>query len=170
MIPRILEYDGGRVRVTAEAYTIPEIKAVLDKYDLDADPYLKYIADMSYPDSPYKNIPKDERAEASIFDIKDSLGDFDNEDELIEPAIEKLRSLWESALTLLADELEEELHRWRKYLHDTPLMGGADGNMKDRLSLMQNIEKIAAAAQNIRRQADEEIGPKMKGNNEMGEY
>lgn len=170
MLARILEYDGNRVRVTAEAYTIPEIKAILDKHDMNADPYIKYVADMSYPDSPYKNIPKDERAEASIFDIKDTLGDFDHEDELIEPAIARLRSLWESALTLLADELEEELHRWRNYLRDTPLAGGVDGNMKDRLSLMQNIEKIAAAARNIRKQADDEIGPKLKGGNEMGEY
>ena len=96
--------------------------------------------------------------------------DFDEEDELIAPAIERLKSLWESPQTLLADEMEEELHRWRKYLKDTPLIAGMDGNMKDRLAFIDKVEKISAAAANIRKIADDEISPKMKGGNELGEY
>ena len=145
------------------------INKILEKHD-NAEPYLAYVSALSYPDSPYKNITKEERAEAAIYDIKETLGDFDTEDELIEPAIEKLRSLWESPQTLLADEMEEELHRWRRYLKDTPLIGGLDGNMKDRLSFIDKVEKISAAAANIRKIADDEIGPKMKGSNEIGEY
>lgn len=170
MLPRILEYEDGRVKVTPEAYTIPEIKRILDKHDDMAKPYLAYVSALSYPDSPYKNIPKEERAEAALVDIKDTMGDFDEEDELIAPAIERLKSLWESPQTLLADEMEEELHRWRKYLKDTPLIGGIDGNMKDRLAFIDKVEKISAAAANIRKIADDEISPKMKGGNELGEY
>ena len=76
MLPRILEYEDGRVKVTPEAYTIPEIKRILDKHDDMAEPYLAYVSALSYPDSPYKNIPKEERAEAALFDIKDTMGDF----------------------------------------------------------------------------------------------
>lgn len=170
MLPRILEYEDGRFKVTPEAYTIREIKAILDKFDNDADPYLAFVGALSYPDSAYKNLPKEERAEAAMFEIKETLGDFDENDETIQPAIDKLRSLWESPQTLLADEMEEELHRWRKYLKDTPLIGGMDGNMKDRLSFIDKVEKISAAAANIRKIADDEIGPKMKGGNELGEY
>ena len=78
--------------------------------------------------------------------------------------------MWESPQTLLADEMEEELHRWRKYLKDTPLIGRIDGNMKDRLAFIDKVEKISAAAANIRKIADDEISPKMKGGNELGEY
>ena len=169
MLPRILEYEDDRIKVTPEAFAIAEINKILEKHD-NAEPYLAYVSALSYPDSPYKNIPKEERAEAAIYDIKETLGDFDTEDELIEPAIEKLRSLWESPQTLLADEMEEELHRWRRYLKDTPLIGGMDVNMKDRLSFIDKVEKISAAAANIRKIADDEIGPKMKGSNEIGEY
>lgn len=169
MIPRILEYEEGMVIITPESYMIPEIKAIIDKYDTP-EPYLGYICAMSYPDSPYKNIPKTERTESAIYDIKETLGDFDEEDPLINLGIEKLRSLWESPQTLLADEMEEELHRWRKYLNETPLIGGQDGNMKDRLSFIDKVEKISMAAANIRKIADDEIGPKMKGANQIGEY
>lgn len=170
MLPRILEYEDNRVKVTPEAFTIPEIKAILDKYDMEAEPYLSYVTGLSYPDSPYRHIPKEERAEAIIYDIKETIGDFDEDDPLIQPAVDRLRSLWESPQTLLADEMEEELHRWRKYLKDTPLIGGMDGNMKDRLAFIDKVEKISAAAANIRKIADDEIGPKMKGTAELGEY
>ena len=42
--------------------------------------------------------------------------------------------------------------------------------MKDRLAFIDKVEKISAAAANIRKIADDEISPKMKGGNELGEY
>lgn len=172
MIPRILEYNTltNKVDITPEAYTIPEIHALIEKYESDVYPYLSYISSLAYPDSQYKNIPADLRPEAALFDIKESIGDFDEEEDMIEPAVQRLRSLWESPQTQLADELEEELHRWRKWLKDTPFTSGLDGSVKDRLSFVKEVEKISAAAANVRRLADDEIGTKMKGSNEMGEY
>lgn len=171
MLPRILEYEDGRVKVTPEAYTIPEIHSLIVKHGDDGvEPYLAYVSHLSYPDSPYKNLPEAERPEAALYDVKETLGEFDEDDELIEPAIKRLRGLWESAQTQMADEMEEELHRWRKYLRETPFIGGMEGNLRDRLAFTDKVEKISAAAANIRKVADSEISTRMKGNNEMGEY
>ena len=115
---------------------------------------------------PYINFPESDREESAIADVKESLGDFDESDELIGPAVERLQSLWKSAATLAADEMEQELHRWRIYLRDTPM----GGDMKDRISIVDKFEKVAASAANLRKIADDEIGGKMKGNNELGEY
>jgi len=170
MIPRILEYEEGLLKITPEAYIIPEIKSIIDKYGIEAEKYLAYVTVLSYPDSPYRHIPKSEQTESALYDVKETLGEFDEEDELVQPAIDRLRELWESPQTLLADEMEQELHRWRIYLRDTPLIGGMDGNMRERLSFVDKVEKISAAAANIRKIADEEVGPKMKGSNDLGEY
>lgn len=167
MIPRILEFEDGRVKVTPEAYTIPEIHALIKKYEEDVEPYLAFVSALSYPDAIYIRLPLEERRESALYDIKSTMGEFDEDDELIEPAIERLRGLWESPQTLAADEMEEELHRWRKYLKDTP-MGGEE--MKNRLVVVDKFEKAAQTAANLRKIADEEIGTKMKGANEMGEY
>lgn len=150
MIPRILEYEDGRVKVTPEAFAIPEIHSILDRFDNDADPYLAYISAMSYPDGPYAWLPDSDRKEAALYDIKQSIGDFDEDDELVQPAIDKLRSYWQSTQTLLADELEEELHRWRKYLRDNPISAdGSDGSTRDRLMFLDKVEKIALTARNV---------------------
>lgn len=167
MIPRILEYEEGRIKITAEGFTIPEIHKIILKHgDEGCEPYLAYIGHLSYPDSPYRNLAEQEKIESATFDVKETLGDFDEDDELIQPAIDKLRSLWQSPQTMAADEMEQELHRWREWLRDTPM----GGDMKDRIAIVEKFEKIAGSVANLRKIADDEIGIKMKGSNEMGEY
>lgn len=168
MIPRILEYEEGRVKVTPEAWMLPETSALIKKYgDADCEPYLAYIYLLSYPDTPYNHMNQADRAEAALFDVKESIGDFDENDELIVPAIERLQGLWRSPQTEAADELEEELRRWVKYLKDTPT-GGEE--MENRFKITDKFEKLSLSAANLRKLADEEIRTKMKGANELGEY
>lgn len=168
MIPRILEYENGRIKITPEAWILPEVHAIITKYgDMQCEPYLGYVYMMSYPDTPYTYMPLDDRRESAIFDVKETLGDFDENCDLLEPAIDRLRSLWTSEHSKTADEMEEELRRWRKYLSDTPL-GGEE--MKNRLAIVDKFEKATQTAANIRKLADEEISTKMKGANELGEY
>lgn len=170
MIPKILEYEDDRIKVTAQAYSIPEIKDLIDKYESSVEPYLSFVHAMSAVDSPYVNIPEEEKVESIVYDIKYTLGEFDYEDELLDIAITKLKSLYSSPIVLLANELEQELHRLRKYLRDTPVVGGYEGNFRERMSLMEKIDKIANSYQKVRKQADEELKIATKGDHEIGEY
>lgn len=170
MIPKLLEYEDGRVKVTAEAFAIPEIKRILDKHDLKAEPYLSFIYSMTSPDSVYMNIPEVERLEAVVYDIKETLGDFDFEDILVGAAIARLKKLYESPITQLADELAEELHRMRKLLRSEELRMGEDGNFKERVAFMKDISKIASEYTKVRDQADKEKEVATKGDHEIGDY
>lgn len=168
MLPRILIYEDGRIKLTAEAYMLPETNAIIKKYgDIECEPYMGYIYMLSYPDTPYNFMTKADRAEAALFDVKQTLGDFDETCELIGPAIERLQSLWTSPQTEAADELEEEVRRWVKYLRDTPT-GGEE--MENRFKITDKFEKLSLSASNLRKLADEEVRTKMKGSNELGEY
>lgn len=167
MLPRILEYEDGRVKVTVEAYTIPETHAIITKYGDNCEPYMAYVYMMSYPDTPYTNMSPLERPDAAMFDVKETHGDFDENCTLIGPAIERLTTMWRSAQTEAADELEEEVRRWVKYLRDTPT-GGEE--MKNRFNITDKFEKLSLSAANLRKLADDEVRTKMKGANELGEY
>lgn len=171
MMPKILEYEDGRVKVTAEAYAIPEIKALIDKYDMQAEPYLSYIYSMTAPDSPYINLPDSDRSDTIIYDIVNTLGEFHYSDPLIQNALDKLKSLYVTPLSLLADELAEELHRMRKELRNTPIeMSGENENFRSRMYLLEKIEKISSNYTKIRKQADEEQSPDTRGDHEVGDY
>lgn len=167
MIPRILEYEDGRVKVTAEAYALPEIKALLDKYDMKAEPYLSYVYSMSSPTSTYMNVPEAERPEAVIYDVQATLGEFDYNDPLVENAIERLKSLNSSSMMLLAQELGQELHRLRIYLRDTPL---SEDNLPMRQAILKDIDKYATAYMKIRDEANKEVSMSTKGDHEVGDY
>lgn len=170
MIPKILEYEDRRVKVTAQAFALPELKALIDKYELKVEPYLSYIYSMSAPDSAYTNIPLEEKSDAIIFDIQATLGDFDFEDPLIQEAIDKLRNLYTSPNILLAESLGNELHRIRKKLDEEPLTMGANGNFRDRMTLMKEIGKISTEYSRVRELADKEMRVATKGDHELGGY
>jgi len=170
MTPRILEYEDNRVKVTAEAYAIPEIKALLDKYDMKAEPYLAYVHAMTAVDSPYINIHDEEKQESVVYDIQATLGEFEFKDPLLENAIERLNSLYTSPMVALALELDQELHRIRKLLKDTPLTIGEGGNFKDRKDLMKDIDKIATSYNKVKEAADKELKAATKGDHEVGDY
>lgn len=167
MIPKILEFDGERLVVTEGAYGIPEVKAILDKYDMKAEPYLMYVRQMSSPESPYLNRPEEEVREEVIYDVINSVGDFDIDEPLLESAIQKLKSLWESPLVLMAKEMDEELHRLRIYLRTTPV---TSENMKERTAFMQNVQKIMKGYLETREEAKKEVAVQLRGENDMGEY
>lgn len=167
MTPRLLEYEDGRIKITAEAYVISEIKALIDKYDMKAEPYLSYVHSMTALDSQYVNIPENEKSEAIIYDIQATLGDFDYDDPLVANAIEKLRSLYTSSMMLLAVELAEELHRLRIWLKTNPI---SEENLPMRQSILKDIDKYATAYQKIKDQAEKEMKVATKGDHELGEY
>lgn len=167
MTPRILEYEDGRVKVTAEAYTIAEIKALIDKYDMKAEPYLSYVYSMTSPNSAYTYIPSGEKSEAIIYDIQATLGDFDYNDPLISNAIEKLNSLYTSPMMLMAMELSDELHRLRIWLKTNPI---SEDNLPMRQSILKDIDKYATSYLKVKDQAEKELKVATKGDHELGEY
>lgn len=168
MIPRILEYEDRRVKVTPEAYAIPELKAIIDKYKKNPEPYLSYIHSLSAPDSPYINIPMDERTEAVIFDIQATLGDFDFEDELLTQALSKLKSLYTSPVILAAEQAADELHKLRMWFRDTPYQD--EESVKTRMTFLKDLEKVVMSYRNVRKQADEDLKVATKGDHELGGY
>lgn len=168
MLPRILEYDKdtNTVTVTAEAYGIPEINAILQKYK-EPERYLSYVCSMSHPDSPYMNLPETERKDTVIYDIQQTYGDFDFEDPLLDKAINKKKSPYMSKMGRFSEELGGELDRFTALLREKPL---TFENAPMRQDILKNADKYSAAYQKAKRQADEELGSGVKGDHEIGMY
>jgi hypothetical protein len=170
MTARILEYEDGRVKVTAQAYAIPEVKALIDKYDMNVEPYLAFLHAMTAPDSPYVNIPDDEKKEVVVYDIQESLGEFDFEDVLVRNAIDKFDSLYTSTTKRYYDGLKKSIERMAKYLETEEIVAGKDGNLAEIIRIQKDGGLTIRNFKDIEKQVDEEMRVKMKGNNELGEY
>lgn len=170
MIPRILEYENGRITVTAEAYIIPEIKAIIDKYDMKAEPYLAYVVYMSSPNSPYINVPNDEKVETIVYDIIQSLGDFDIEDPLLEKAVDKLKSLYTSTMVRKYEAAKILHDKFTKYMREKEITEGKDGNMTELMRILERLGSEMKSFKDLEKQVEEELKTKMRGKNVMGDY
>lgn len=168
MIPKILEYEDRRVKITPQAFAIPEIRAIIEKYDMEAEPYLSYIYAMTAPDSPYINIPREEKSDAIVYDVQATMGDFDFEDPILETAIEKLRKLYVTPNILLAEEAGEDIHKLVKWLRTTPY--GNEDNVKTRIGLLEKISKVSSEYMKVKEQAEKEMKVATRGDHELGGY
>ena len=170
MSPRILDYEEGRIKVTAEAYCIPELKALIDKYDMKAEPYLLYVHYMTAVDSPYINVPIDEKKETVVYDVIQSLGDFDIDDPLLEDAMVKLKSLYTSTL-VRKYEAGKILHdKFTKYMKDKEITEGKDGNMTELMRILERLGPEMRSFKDLEKQVEEELKTKMRGKSTLGDY
>lgn len=167
MIPRLLEYEEGRIKVTAEAYGIPEIKKLLDKYDMQAEPYLAYVWNLSSPISPYCNMPSTEKVDSVIYDVQATHGEFDFDEPLLQNAIDRLKNLYMTPNMALALELGDELHRFRIYLNTHPL---TEENIPLRQAILKDIDKYSLNYTKVKENAEKEMQVATKGDHELGDY
>jgi hypothetical protein len=171
MNPRILEYADGNLIILAETMMIPELKVFVDKYGEEgAKPYLAYCYLMTSLDSPYRNLEETERSEMAIYDVINTVGDFDINDPDIEIAIAKLNKLFTTPLMLFFEEIENELYRMRNYLRNTEITGGKDGDLSERFRILKEAGAISNSYKRAQISALEEIRAKARGKGKIGDY
>jgi hypothetical protein len=171
MTPRILEYADGNLFILPETMMIPELKVFVDKYGEEgAKPYLAYIYLMTALDSPYRNLEEEERNETAIYDVINTVGDFDIDDPDMDKAMAKLNHLFTTPLMLFFEEIENELHRMRKYLKDNEITGGKEGDLSERFRILKEAGAIAGSYKKAQTAAIEEIKAKARGKAKIGDY
>jgi len=165
MTPKIIEIENGRLKLTPECWIIEELKDIIDKYDMDAEPYILYVYYMAAFDSPYRNMSDAEKREAIITDIHVSLKDFNEDDVLLPPAIERLKDMYSTPLIKLYNELEEELLRLRYYLQTTPI---STEDLSQRTKILMDAGKLAASFAQTKKQIQEETTQATRGDQQTG--
>lgn len=169
--PKILDYDQGRIFITVESLMIPELKAIIDKHgETEAIPYLGYVHLMTWLQSPYRNYELDEKKDQVIYDVVNTMGEFDIDDELLEPAVIKLDRMNSTALLMFFLEVEQELHRMRIYLKNNPIADGKEGNLADRFRILKEAGTITASYNKTKISAEEEMKVKGRGKAKIGDY
>lgn len=172
MIPRIFEVseDKTRLKITPECYTIPELKAIMDKFDMQAEPYLLYVYNHVHPEAPYINIPYYEKEENIVYDIVNVFGDFDTDEPLLKKAINGLQKKFSTVIQRTKISAENALDKLNRYFDTHEVEQGLDGNLSQFQSNLKNLASVVESFLSVQKRADEELKTKMKGNNEIGEY
>lgn len=172
MIPRILEYEEGRIIITPEAYMISEINAIIKKHE-NPEPYLAYVFLMSSPNSPFINLPEegDERREDTIiYEVIQTIGEFDVDEELLSKAVDKMKSLYTSTLVRKYEAAKILHDKFTRYMRDKEITEGKDGNMTELMRILEKLGPEMKSFKDLEKQVDEELKTKMRGKSTLGEY
>lgn len=167
MIPKILIYEEGRIVVTENAFIMPELKAILDKYENKADPYLAYVHCMTHPEATYNNLEDREKKETIIYDVIQTLGDFDIDEPLLQKAIDKLDSIYVTRTRRYFNNLCKLMDKVDAYAENAQI---SDENLSDINRAFKDAGTTMKSFKEAERQIDEELKTKMKGKNILGEY
>ena len=171
MVPKIFEYNSeiGKVELTDACYMLPELKAIIDKYD-DPIPYLTMVYYMAAPDSPYVNLTEQEKEDSIIADMTENFGVFEFESKLITPAIRKLESLYETTTIRHYKSLKILIDKFSEYIRTNEIIEGKDGNMSELQRIWKEAGSNIRSYKDLEKQVEEELKAKTRGGHEVGDY
>jgi len=125
MIPEIFDIQGGQVVINHNCLSIPELKAIVDKYK-DPIPVFNFLHYLYSPRGPYCNTPEDDKEEVLLTDFP---GEYTLEDEEIIKAKEKLESFLMTPSYRYYLDNKYLLEKLGKFARLTPITSGRDGNL-----------------------------------------
>lgn len=177
MIPKIIEYTDGRINILPETFMIKELNDIINKHGdgsqtgNGAEPYLAYVYLMTSPDSPYINLPQEDVSDAIKFDITQSIGDFEEDDELIQPAIRRIASMYETRQKRYYDALGIIMDKVVQHAREMEVSSaGKDQNLDTFNKMLREAGSTFKSYREVEKIIDEELKAKMKGKATLGEY
>lgn len=125
MLAKIFDVINGQVVINHNCLSIPELKAVHDKYQ-DPIPAFNYLHFMFDPESPYANIEEQEKEETLLRDFP---GEYTLEDEEMINAVKKMEELLVTPTYRYYLDNKTLLEKLGKFARETPITTGRDGNL-----------------------------------------
>lgn len=162
---RLFDIQDNKVVLTPNCLSIPQFKAVIDKYPKDALLILTYIDFIANPESPYTDTPEDEKAQIILQDLK---LDISLDDLVIEQAIEKANALSMTPTRRFYIDAKIGLEKMGAYMRDEKIVAGRDGNYATYLSSLKSVGAIVTEFKKLEKEYQEEVVA-LRGNHQ-GSY
>jgi hypothetical protein len=161
--------ENGVLVPTAHCYTITYLKNIIDNYPTNYLKIYMYLFYMSCPNpklNPYFNLPEDEKEETILNDID---ADFSTEDDMIILAKDKCEQLYETATMRAYKGIARMMDRLAKYMHDTDISHGRDGNLTSIINAAAKFDAIRNSFKGVARDLQDEQKSTRRGGS-MGAY
>jgi hypothetical protein len=143
MITKIFDIVNGHVVINHNCLSIPELKAIHDKYE-DPVPAFNFLHFKFDPESPYGNM---ELEEVEDILLKDFPGEYTLEDPEMLAAIEKLEEMYVTPTYRYYQDNKILLEKLGKFARTAEITTGRDGNLS---ALGQQIKSVGKTIQEFK--------------------
>jgi len=153
MIPKIFDIENGQVIINHNCLSIPELKAIHDFYEdpIPAFNFLHYKYDV---ESPYSNMPEDDKEDVLINDFP---GDYTLEDEVMIEAMKKLEELYITPTYRYYLDNKILMEKLGVFARTANVTTGRDGNIAALQSQVKSVGKTILEFKQLEKIAMQEI-------------
>jgi len=147
MLVRIFDIDKGKVILSEHCYTLNFLKDIIKAYPKEKEhmAILQYLFYMSCPNpemNPFFNVPEHEKEDIIVEEID---LDISLDNELIINGLEKCKKLYETPTYRAYIGIKAVLDKLAKYMEDTTIEHGRDGNITSVTNVAAKFDAIRAS-------------------------
>jgi hypothetical protein len=163
MFAKLFDVQNGKVIPTEHCYTLKALKDVMDQYP---DDYLKVYLYLFYmccpnPDmNPFFFTPE---VDKEFIILKEIEADFSIEDDTIHTALLFCKRMYETPTSRAYKGVASMLDRLGRYMENTPITDGRDGNINSIVAAAKNFDQIRASFKGVYKDLQEEQSSKVRG-------
>jgi len=163
MFAKLFDIQNGVVVPTEHCYTLKALKDVMDEYP---DDYLKIYLYLFYmccpnPDmNPFFFVPEQDK---EFIILKEIEAEFSTEDEVIFTALKFCEKMYETPTSRAYKGIATMLDRLGRYMENTPITHGRDGNFNSLIAAAKNYDAIRASFKGAYKDLQEEQSSKVRG-------
>ena len=163
MIIRLFDVQNGAVIPTEHCYTLKTLKTVMDNYPDEHLKIYQYLFYMTCPNpdiNPFFHTPEVEK-ESIILDEIDA--EFSTDDPEIYGALKFCEKIYETPTSRAYYGMQKALDRISKYLANTQITDGKDGNVAQIRALAKDFDGIRQSFKGVYKDLQEEQQSKVRG-------
>jgi len=163
MFAKLFDVQNGKVIPTEHCYTLKALKDVMDEYPED---YLKVYLYLFYmccpnPDmNPFFFVPEQDK---EFIILKEIEAEFSTEDDTILAALKFCERMYETSTSRAYKGIATMLDRLGRYMENTPITHGRDGNFNSLIAAAKNYDAIRASFKGAYKDLQEEQSSKVRG-------
>ena len=163
MIVKLFDIQNGKVIPTEHCYTLKALKMVMDNYPDNHIKIYQYLFYMTCPNpdlNPFFYTPEMDK-ESLILEQIDA--DFSTEDEDVFIALEFCKRMYETPTSRAYKGIASMLDRLGRYMENSPITDGRDGNINSIVAAAKNFDQIRASFKGVYKDLQEEQSSRVRG-------
>lgn len=160
---RLFDIQNGKVIPSEHCYTMKSFKDIMDHYKEEAPKVLAYLFYMTCPNpdlNPFFDMPESEKEEFILIEVD---GDFSGEDDLILAAKKVCERLYQTPTYRAYMGIKVMLDRLAKYMENTEIEHGRDGNLTSLVNAASKFEQIRQSFKGTLKDLEEEQQSQVRG-------
>jgi len=163
MIVKLFDVQNGVVIPTEHCYTLKALKDIMDNYPKDYLKIYQYLFYMTCPNpdmNPFFHTPELDKELLVLGQIS---ADFSTEDDDIHIALQFCQRLYETPTSRAYKGMASMLDRLARYMENTPITDGRDGNINSIVAAAKNFDQIRSSFKGVYKDLQEEQSSKVRG-------